>query len=533
MVCPRAVFAQASIAGTVDDRSGAPLAGVVVEAASPALIERVRLAVTDRTGQYAIVGLPPGTFSVTFKLGGFTALTRTAIHTTGSFVTTVDATLEIGALAEKVEVRTPLIDRQSTQQAVAITAALIADIPSGRSLANLAGLIPGVTTVSARAQSDVGGVNNLQNQFVAIHGGRFSDQRTYVDGVTIRNLQSEGHATNFTPDMSSTQEVVIDTAGVSAEEGGAGVRANYIPRTGGNTFHASLFATGATGAFQDSNLTRELQARGQLQPESLKLTYDVNPAVGGPIVRDRAWFFAAGRAQSNQAYIGGIFENRNAGNPNAWTYDPDPSRPGRFAITQQSVNARVTWRPTPSQKIGGFVEKQWRSWDEGNVVRAPEAFSRFRFSRNQIAILSWSATLSDRLLLEARGAYHAEEWLNVGGDELLANNRVLIPVLDQGGEFPGLMYRAKNGVYSGQSAPFIKIGEASATYVTGAHVVKGGFDLLGGRNTNVNTFNESALQYRLNDGVPNQVTAFATPYTLAWGVTELGAFVQDAGRETA
>jgi hypothetical protein len=523
---PALLFAQPAIAGAVHDASGAPLAGVSVEAAGPALIGTVRTAVTDDTGQYAIAGLPPGTFSVRFRLAGFSTVSRTGIVLTGTFVATVHATLEIGTHTENIRVTTPVVDLKSTTHQVVMTSDILDDVPTGRSLANLGGLIPGMTTVSARVQSDVGGTNNLQNQFLAIHGGRFSDQRIYVDGVTIRNLQSEGHATNFTPDMSSTQEVVIDVAGATAEEPLAGVRASYVPREGANEYSASVFLTGANGGFQGSNLTPGVAARG-LTPDALKVTYDVNPAAGGPIVRGKAWFYAASRFQSNQAYVGGIFENRNAGNPTAWTYDPDRSRPGLFSISQQSVNTRLTWRPSARQKASFFVEKQWRSWDEGNVVRAPEAFSRFRFSRNQIAVATWSATLSDRLLVEARAAYHAEAWTNIGGDDLLANNRSLIPVLEQAGAFPGLMYRGKNGIYTGQSAPFIRIGGVSASYVTGAHAMKAGFDVVGGSNTNPNTFNDSGLQYRLNNGVPNQVTEFATPFTLAWQVTELGAYAQD------
>jgi hypothetical protein len=527
MLWPALASAQAGVTGAVRDTSGAPLGGVTVEAGGPALVGSVRTAVTDEAGHYAIEGLPPGTFSITFRLAGFAPLTRAGIVLNGTFVATVHATMTVGAHLEDVRVTTPVVDVTSTTHQVAMTSEIIEDIPTGRSLANLGGLIPGMTTVSARVQNDVGGVNNLQNQFLAIHGGRFTDQRTYVDGVSIRNLQSEGHATNFTPDTSSTQEVVIDVGAASAEEPLAGVRARYVPREGANEYSASIFLTGANGAFQGSNLTPAVRMRGLTQPEALKVTYDINPALGGPIVRGKAWFFTASRFQSNQAYVGGIFENRNAGNPAAWTYDPDQSRPGVFAITQQSVNGRVTWRPHPRHRISAFVEKQWRSWDEGTVVRAPEAFSRFRFSRNQIAVATWAASLSDRLLVEARAAYHAETWVNIGGDDLLANNRSMIPVLEQGGAYPGLTYRAKNGVYTGQSAPFIRIGSLSASYVTGAHSLKTGLDVVGGANTNQNTFNDSGLQYRFNNGVPNQLTEFATPYTLAWRVTELGAFVQD------
>src|SRR5262249_61113442 len=99
---PSAAFAQASIAGLVKDSSGAVLPGVTVEAASPALIEKVRSVVTDGSGQYRIVDLRPGTYEVTFSLSGFAPLKREGVELTGSFTATIDAELKVGSLAETV-----------------------------------------------------------------------------------------------------------------------------------------------------------------------------------------------------------------------------------------------------------------------------------------------------------------------------------------------------------------------------------------------------------------------------------------------
>src|SRR6266516_4239674 len=100
VVLPSAAFAQASIAGVVKDSSGAVLPGVTVEAASPVLIERVRSAVTDGSGQYRIVDLRSGTYTVTFTLSGFSGVKRDGIELEGSFVATLNADLRVGAVAE-------------------------------------------------------------------------------------------------------------------------------------------------------------------------------------------------------------------------------------------------------------------------------------------------------------------------------------------------------------------------------------------------------------------------------------------------
>ena len=112
---PAAAYAQASIAGVVKDTSGAVLPGVTVEAASPSLIEKVRSVVTDGTGQYKVVDLRPGTYSVTFTLTGFNALKRDGIELAGTFTATVNADLRVGTLAETITVTgdAPVVDVQS------------------------------------------------------------------------------------------------------------------------------------------------------------------------------------------------------------------------------------------------------------------------------------------------------------------------------------------------------------------------------------------------------------------------------------
>jgi hypothetical protein len=208
-------------------------------------------------------------------------------------------------------------------------------------------------------------------------------------------------------------------------------------------------------------MTPELVARGLRQPNSLKQTYDFNPTGGGPIVRDKLWFYSAARFQTNQNYVAGIFDNKNAGNVNAWLYEPDLSSQGLFAIVQKSANTRVTWQANERNKVTGFFEKQWRTWDDGAANRAPESFTRYRFPRNQIALFGWTSPMTNRLLLEARGSYHAEIWENVGGRELLSNNDQLIPIMEQGGAIPGLTYRSMYGAYARQEAPAIMQGQAS------------------------------------------------------------------------
>ena len=124
-----------SIAGNVKDSSGAVLPGVTVEASSPALIEKVRSVVTDGSGQYRIVNLPPGAYAVTFSLPGFNTVKREGVEISGNFTATIDAEMKVGSVQETVTVtgETPVVDLQSAAQTRTVTAEQFKDIPSSGS----------------------------------------------------------------------------------------------------------------------------------------------------------------------------------------------------------------------------------------------------------------------------------------------------------------------------------------------------------------------------------------------------------------
>src|SRR5204862_5630662 len=132
LLLPATVWAQAAITGVVKDASGAILPGVTVEAASPALIEKVRSVVTDGTGQYRIVDLRPGTYTVTFGLTGFSTVKRDGIELSGSFVATVNADMKVGAVEETITVSgaTPIVDVQSVRRQTTLSNETLTTVPT-------------------------------------------------------------------------------------------------------------------------------------------------------------------------------------------------------------------------------------------------------------------------------------------------------------------------------------------------------------------------------------------------------------------
>jgi len=534
LMAPALAFAQASITGVVKDTSGSVLPGVTVAAASPVLIEKVRSVVTDGTGQYRIVDLRPGTYSVTFTLQGFATVQREGIGLTGAFTATVNADMRVGTVTETITVtgESPIVDVQSTQQQRVMQKEVIDAIPSGRSYQSLTVLIPGMV---AGAQ-DVGGTNNLRNNAgLAIHGGRGGDARIMEDGLTIRNIGASGSFTNLFPDEGRTQEIVVDYASGNAELSFGGVRVNYIPKEGGNTFSGSFFGTGVSDSFQSDNYSEDLQARGLRAPNKMKRLYDISGSGGGPIKADSLWFYAAARRQVAENYLAGLYYNLNAGDPAKWAYAADSSQQAYNFTIQPSVSGRLTWQATPKHKFSFYYDYQPRDYTVGNSTTSPESVSQFTLDRSQVVAVGWSAPLTNKVLLDARLATHGENLHNAAWREDPNDVwRSLIAVTEQGGAIPGLLYRGagmQNGplfIFAVMNAPNIWESRASLSYVTGAHAFKVGFLNGWGVQELLERDINSATSYRFNNGVPNQITMRASPITREDSMdSELGIYVQD------
>jgi len=546
VLLPAATYAQASIAGVVKDASGAVLPGVTVEATSPVLIEKTRTVLTDGTGQYRIVDLRPGTYAVTFTLAGFATVKREGIELAGSFTATVSADMKVGAVAETLTVtgESPIVDVQNATQERVMQKAVIDAIPVGRSHESIAVLIPGLSTstgINAQTQ-DVGGTNSLRlaNAFT-IHGGRTSDANIQQDGFQVRNIGSFANLTNMFPDVGATQEMTIDYAAGLGEAATAGVRINYVPKEGGNTIKVSFFGTRVTPSFQGNNYSDDLKTRGLTQPNSLKEAYDFNGSVGGPILRERVWFFASARKQLNDTYFAGVYANLNAGDPTKWTYLPADGNGGRplqqadTFIRQPDVNGRLTWQATPRNKFSFFHTHQPRDVYGDRTPVSPESANEFVVDTGRLTTVSWNSPVTSRLLLDVRLSTHGEELHNAAWQEDPNSvYRSLIAVTEQGGSIPSLLYRGAGQaagptfIFAAMSAPNIWELRGSVTYVTGAHAVKIGFGDSWGRQYLLERDVNSSTSYRFNNGVPNQITERASPVSRYDDLrAEMGIYVQD------
>jgi hypothetical protein len=174
----------------VRDESGGVLPGVTVEAASPALIEKVRIVVTDDQGRYRVVDLRPGAYTVTFSLPGFSTLVRDGIELGADVVATVNADLKVGALEESVTVsgQTPQVDVQQASRTQVLTRETLDALPTTRNSMAIGYLAPGVRM----ANPDIGGTNLSSQPGMRAHGIRAPyGVMQLVDGLSIATFEDD------------------------------------------------------------------------------------------------------------------------------------------------------------------------------------------------------------------------------------------------------------------------------------------------------------------------------------------------------
>ena len=527
LVIPAAAYAQASITGVVRDTSGGVLPGVTVEASSPNLSEKVRSVVTDGSGQYRIITLPPGTYAVTFTLPGFSVVRREGIELAGTFTAAINADLRVGSLEETVTVtgESPLVDVQSATQQRVISTAIVDSIPSGRMPASMVVLIPGITIAQGAGNyfgigaHDVGGSVGDMTGIYAIHGGTLQDSRQMINGVST-GWGNEAFESLYTPNMSAIQEVVVDTAG-SAENEVGGVRTNLIPRDGGNQFSGTLFGSFTNEHLTADNLTSDLVARGLSHANSVRQNMDINPSFGGPIARDKVWFYSAIRYLKAENYVAGVFFDKTQNDANVWAYTPDESRKAVNSAIWRNAQTRVTWQANPRHKFAV-------SYSEQTSCKCPSLISATQVGPTdnrhghplRLATADWTAPITTRLLLDASVLYQFNKWGFFPPDGASPG---LIGFLEQSN---GMNVKTRAGDFRNAKNVTLRY-RVSASYVTGAHAFKLGF-VNATASADYNAFAIQPLRYRLNNGVPNQITMRVRPYHDLWTLDfEPGVFVQD------
>jgi hypothetical protein len=523
IVCAAALFtpavahAQLAIAGVVKDGTGAVLPGVTVEASSPALIEKSRTVTSDSAGQYKIIDLLPGTYEVSFTLPGFKSVRRGNIILEGVFTAQVNADLSVGAVEETVTVTadSPAVDVINTTASFVANRDVLDAIPTTRrDTTARALLIPGTTVTPF-----VLGQYNLTS-----HGSATSDFTMAIDGLRVNNLCGSGQYSGFYMNDAAIQELSYSTGSEAAEIQSSGIRVNSVPKDGGNRFSGSFFVYGNGSGLQSDNRTdamKTIQANGQPVISIAKIAYDyqINPSFGGPLKKDKLWFYFTYKYQDNKIYV-----------PSSRFADGSPAY--RNSMGNYSAVGRLTWAASNKDKIRAYVEKQFNGefYNGFNTyaVTTPEA-STDAFGRGWIPQVRWTRAQSNRLLFEAGIAYYDQPYEQNCKEGLPSN---ALPSLNGS---TGLLSGACGYLippYSSTTEDYSSM--ASASYVTGSHAVKAGMTNTWGKNSrtfapraNINTLVKLNIAGLGND-VPVQVAVYNSPATSFQQVnSDLGTYVQD------
>jgi hypothetical protein len=494
LLVPAIASAQATLSGTVRDSSGAVLPGVSVEAASPALIERIRTATTDGSGQYRITDLPPGMYSLTFTLSGFNTVKRDGITVSGSGVIPISIELSVGTLNETLTVtgEAPLVDTQTTRRETVVSAETISGLPITRNYGGVLYATPGLNV-----QPGVN-ANDLMPSMATFsaHGGQSTEGRVFVNGVSVNGPFGSNSVTQFAFDVANAEEMQVLVSGGLGESETGGPIANIVPRSGGNTFSGNAFYSGTASKLQADNLDDRLVALGIDAAPVVRNNWDSNFALGGPIRRDRLWFYGNIRSVGvAQVVAAGIKPNKFAGDPTQWLYEEVPGIETRQVESKIDMSGRLTAQVTKRDRVtfsytfqdrcqgssltgdGGGCRQPGSGWigaPANPETTAPEAGSGYMDQPTTLTQGTYSSPISSRQLIDAAISRFAYGQIGNGSVPPDSTNG-MIGVTERSNRYgrAGISYRAPFGWGVYDAVPWNWRG--SWSYVTGAHSAKVGY----------------------------------------------------------
>jgi hypothetical protein len=525
-------YAQSAFAGVVKDTTGAVLPGVTVEASSPVLIEKVRSVTTDANGVYRIENLRPGTYSITFNLPGFSIVKRDGVELPSNFTSTINADLKVGALEETVTVsgESPVVDVQSNTKAQVLSREILDAVPSAHTIQSVGQLVVGVTLTAP----DVGGSQAMQQTYFTVHGLGAAQTSLMMDGMIINGLQGDGAIQTYTNDAGN-QEMVYQTGGGNVDSPTGGVKINLVPKEGGNRVSGSVFQGYESSSIQSNNLSDRLAALGVKSVDKIGTYNDTNVTLGGPLKKDTLWFFGSTRFFIVNKPIAGTYVSDGTAASIAACSAALAGKGG--ALCPQGVDPqhqysglfRMTWQVSPRNKLSGYYDRIHKVRGAAMAPGDDQTTSSVRWNSPNYStnMIKYTSPVTNRLLLEGGFSSNVERYNNMyaegiekpyGSAAWLANARHADAQLGTSS--------VASTVETGQYPDRYNL-QASASYVTGTHSLKAGFqDSFGVFNHNYRANGDLYQNYL--SGRPSTVTLYNTPiYSAERLNANFGVYAQD------
>jgi outer membrane receptor protein involved in Fe transport len=488
-----------TIIGRVADSSGAVLPGVAVTISSPQLIGGTQGRTTGPAGEYRFPALPPGTYTVAFELAGFGGSKRDGVILDAGATAAVDVQLSPAQVSENVTVEgeSAMVDVKSAQLRETADAALIENVPTGRTYVDVFNLMPGV--VYGKYNVATTGTNS-------VHGGTVRNNVFSLDGVNLNDPLVAYPGTDVNLEM--IQEVQITTAGMSAEFGSAsGAVFNVITKSGSNDIHGQVNGYFRDEGLQADNVTDELRAKGIRAGNKLTRASDWGASFGGPFKKDRLWYYVNYQK---------LNETRTMIN-----FPPD------IKADQDAVFGKITAQVSSRNRLDTFYQYRLR-YDEPFQpdinTQDPKTWRRQRQSNNTFNG-KWTSTLSDRTFLEARGSI-ANQRRFTGFPNATETDYGYI---DQStGLISGGWYRelARPG-YRNTRTVKADLTHFAPHFLGGAHEVKFGasYDWL--INEETREWLAGARVQLLLNGVPDRIQLSNAPVNQSSNVNQFAVYLQD------
>ena len=550
---PIVASAQTStISGIVKDDTGAVMPGVTIEAASPALIEKVRSTVSSGSGTYSILALRPGKYTVTFSLPGFGTVVRDGIELTSDFTATINADLKVGTLEETLTVtgESPIVDTQSVTQRVVMTAEVREALPTGRNIQAAGIMIPGTTLAvggGGALSRDVGGSGNLQQSPLQYRGS--GDTVQTIEGLRLNNLCAQGAYSGVYWNDSSFEEFSFVTGADSAEVGQGGMRVNMVPRDGGNTFRGMVIGNYAGESFGSDNCgssaigqpcsrsnlsgSRTFNPNNRLtNVDVVQKIWDVNPQIGGPIVRNKVWFNYTFRHLGSTKTKADAYADKNL---SQFVYDPDFANPGVDDGHIVSNAGRISWQVGSKDKLSMYHDNQRKYRNHWGIATTipPEAAGVQVTPTSFVNVTKWTRTHTNRLLFEGGLGIYNQNYTELyqpsvtGSDEKVwdaeaIRNARVYNVVDASNN-----RQANAWPFPADHFSVLRTFMGAASYVAGNHSLRVGTTLTNGDWREIRVWTGDMAPITYTAGRPTSVT-LRLPNERANGVKrDLGIYAQD------
>ena len=511
-------FAQqtGTITGTATDEQGAVLPGVTVTVESAALITP-RSTTTGAGGSYSHPALPPGDYTVSFALSGFQTVVQEGVRVSVARTLEVNASMGISGVEETVTVigDAPVVDVRNATVQTNIERELLEAVPTGRNPWVMAGMVPGMVT----GRMDVGGSNGMQQYSMEIFGSSASMQSFNVDGLKVNWPGGDGGWTMQYYGFSMYEEFNFQTSTHSAESDTGGVLMNMVVKSGGNEFSGDAIAL-----YNATSLQGEAEQPGA---NPITKAVDINGTLGGPIVRDKAWFFTAYRHWDHNAEVSV---------PSSYT-GPQPVDDNRI----RNLSGKFTWQASENDRIAVTLQRNWKQRfhrRDPPYTAVADDLARFQDQWADNYIGSYNRVIGDAALLDIRLGRMGgvtpyilySEYCGTPVDEYpdarpCTENDIALrdPVTlqyinaDPRGEFWGPNHRNQ---FNGSLTYYLDTASGSHNFKVGGQASR--------EYAESRSFKSGDAFGELNDGVPSRINISRTPQTSHTRLNTWAFYAQDA-----